>query len=43
MFEDMVYFAAADGFIVALDAQTGKVRWETKAHDYTNGPSIPAA
>ena len=37
MFEDMVYFAAADGFLVALDAQTGKVRWETKAHDYTNG------
>ena len=37
MFEDMVYFAAADGFIVALDAHTGKVRWETKAHDYTNG------
>ena len=37
MFEDMVYFAAADGFLVALDAQTGKVRWETKAHDYTKG------
>ena len=37
MFEDMVYFAAADGFMVALDAQTGKVRWETKAHDYTKG------
>src|SRR4051812_8059178 len=37
MFEDMVYFAAADGFLVALDARTGKVRWETKAHDYTDG------
>ena len=37
MFEDMVYFAAADGFLVALDARTGKVRWETKAHDYTKG------
>jgi len=37
MFEDMVYFAAADGFLVALDAQTGKVRWETKAHDYAKG------
>ena len=34
MFEDMVYFAAPDGFIVALDARTGKVRWETKANDY---------
>ena len=37
MFDDMVFFAAPDGFIVALDAQTGKVRWETKAHDYTDG------
>ena len=37
MFEDMVYFAAADGFLVALDARTGKVRWETKAHDYAKG------
>ena len=37
MFEDMVYFAASDGFLVALDAHTGKVRWETKAHDYTKG------
>ena len=34
MFEDMVYFTAPDGFIVALDAQTGKVRWQTQAHDY---------
>jgi PQQ-dependent dehydrogenase (methanol/ethanol family) len=34
IFEDMVYFAAPDGFIVALDAQTGKLRWEAKAHDY---------
>jgi alcohol dehydrogenase (cytochrome c) len=37
MFDDMVYFAAPDGFLIALDAQTGKVRWETKAHDYTDG------
>ncbi len=37
MFADMVYFAAADGFLVALDARTGKVRWETRAHDYTDG------
>ena len=26
----MIYFAAPDGFLVALDAKTGKVRWETK-------------
>ena len=29
MFEDMVYFTAPDGYVVALDARTGKVRWET--------------
>jgi alcohol dehydrogenase (cytochrome c) len=37
MFGDMVYFAAPDGFLVALDAHTGKLRWESKAHDYTKG------
>jgi glucose dehydrogenase len=31
IFEDMVYYPAPDGFIVALDAKTGAVRWETKA------------
>ena len=30
IFEDMIYFAAPDGVIVALDIATGKVRWETK-------------
>jgi PQQ-dependent dehydrogenase (methanol/ethanol family) len=33
IFEDMVYFAAPDGYIVAVDAQTGKLRWQTKAFD----------
>lgn len=30
MFEDMVYFAAPDGVLVAIDAKTGKERWATK-------------
>ena len=30
IYEDMIYQAAPDGFIVALDARTGAVRWETK-------------
>jgi alcohol dehydrogenase (cytochrome c) len=37
IFEDMVYFAAPDGFLVALDAKTGAVRWQAKAHDYKDG------
>ena len=34
IFDDMVYFNAPDGVIVALDARTGKPRWETKVQDY---------
>src|SRR5262245_40962486 len=30
IFEDLILFAAPDGFIVGLDARTGQVRWETK-------------
>jgi alcohol dehydrogenase (cytochrome c) len=33
IFEDMVYFGAPDGYLVAIDAQTGKLRWETKVDD----------
>src|SRR5262245_7688486 len=34
IFEDMSFFESPDGFLVALDARTGKVRWETKVQDY---------
>ena len=37
LFEDMLYLSAADGFVVALDARTGALRWETVAHDYKTG------
>jgi PQQ-dependent dehydrogenase (methanol/ethanol family) len=33
IFEDMIYFTAPDGYIIAVDAKTGKLRWETKAFD----------
>jgi alcohol dehydrogenase (cytochrome c) len=33
IFEDIIYFTAPDGYIVAVDAKTGKLRWETKAFD----------
>jgi alcohol dehydrogenase (cytochrome c) len=33
IFEDMVYFTAPDGYIVAVDAGSGKLRWETKAFE----------
>jgi alcohol dehydrogenase (cytochrome c) len=31
IYQDMIYFAAPDGYLLALDVQTGKLRWETKA------------
>src|SRR5205823_1705843 len=34
LYEDMVYFDAPDGVLVALDVKTGKPRWETKVQDY---------
>jgi alcohol dehydrogenase (cytochrome c) len=43
IYEDMVFTDASDGFLVALDAKTGKVRWETKAHDYKDGTEHTSA
>ncbi len=37
IFEDMIYLTAADGYVVALDARSGALRWETVAHDYKTG------
>jgi PQQ-dependent dehydrogenase (methanol/ethanol family) len=33
LFDDMVYYTAPDGYVVAVDARTGKLRWESKAFD----------
>ena len=30
IYDDMVFFAAPDGFLVGIDAKTGKERWATK-------------
>jgi alcohol dehydrogenase (cytochrome c) len=32
-----IYFGTADSFLVALDARTGAMRWETKTGDYKTG------
>ena len=37
IYQDMVYFTAPDGYIVAVDAKTGKLRWEAKAFDLDTG------
>ena len=46
IYEDMVFYTAPDGYVVALDARTGALRWETKTQDYktytqhTAGPIV---
>ena len=41
--DDMVYVGSLDGALIALDAQTGAVRWETKVADNGTGHSITMA
>jgi alcohol dehydrogenase (cytochrome c) len=41
IYRDLVYYAAPDGFIVAIDARTGKMRWEAKTDGgMTSGPVV---
>ena len=37
IYEDLIIWAAADGYLVALDARTGRLRWETKVVEFENG------
>ncbi|HJO12697.1 MAG: PQQ-binding-like beta-propeller repeat protein [Gammaproteobacteria bacterium] len=39
MWEDMVYVATTDAHLVALDARTGRVRWDVEIADSTQGYS----
>lgn len=41
--DDMVYVGSLDGALIALDAQTGAVRWETKVADNAASHSITMA
>ena len=46
IYGELIFYTAPDGYLLALDARTGEVRWETKAHDYkirnqhTSGPIV---
>ncbi|MBR0975458.1 methanol/ethanol family PQQ-dependent dehydrogenase [Bradyrhizobium japonicum] len=37
LWEDKLYLATTDDHVVALDARTGKVVWDTKVQDYKKG------
>ena len=34
IYEDSIFYMSHDGFLVALDAASGKLKWETKVQDY---------
>jgi alcohol dehydrogenase (cytochrome c) len=42
IFDDMIYYTAPDSHVIALDARTGTLRWETKVdtRGHTSGPII---
>jgi alcohol dehydrogenase (cytochrome c) len=37
IYEDLILYAAPDGYLVALDARTGRLRWETRVEDPATG------
>jgi alcohol dehydrogenase (cytochrome c) len=46
IYKDKVFYASPDGYVLALDASNGKLRWETPVQDYksstqhTTGPLV---
>jgi alcohol dehydrogenase (cytochrome c) len=46
IYDDMLFYNSPDGFLVALEARSGAVRWEIRLHDYkirsqhTSGPMV---
>jgi alcohol dehydrogenase (cytochrome c) len=43
IFEDLVFYDSPDGFLVGLDTKTGKVRWETKVHEFSDDTQSTSA
>jgi alcohol dehydrogenase (cytochrome c) len=43
LLDDRVYVGTIDGYLLALDAKTGRQVWETKIADYKDGYSVTAA
>ncbi|MBI4608199.1 MAG: PQQ-dependent dehydrogenase, methanol/ethanol family [Candidatus Rokubacteria bacterium] len=43
LYRDKVIFGTLDAHLVALDAKTGKVAWDTKVADYLDGYFVSAA
>ncbi len=43
IYQDMIYYTSPDGFLVALDARDGSVRWEVLPHDPEAGAKNTSA
>jgi len=43
IYQDMIYYTAPDGFLVALDARNGSIRWEILPHDPDAGAKFSSA
>ena len=41
--DDQIFVGTVDAYLVALDAKTGRVRWETKVSDYKSAHSVTVA
>src|SRR5690606_1259603 len=39
IYDDLILFTSNDDYIVALDARSGELRWETLIHDYRSRPA----
>jgi alcohol dehydrogenase (cytochrome c) len=46
MYDGKIFYASPDGYVLALDAKSGKLSWQTQIHDYksstqhTTGPLV---
>ncbi len=42
IYDDMIFYTAPDSYVVAIDARTGKLRWETQVDQrgHTSGPIV---
>ena len=40
IYEDLIVYAAPDEYLVALDARTGELRWETRSSFSSSGPKV---
>lgn len=42
IYDDMIYYTAPDSYVIAIDARTGKLRWESNVdtRGHTSGPIV---